>query len=179
MVYLTEKTWVLSCSSSSLITWILEQSIPSASCGGQNRKKWVIPLQRVMLLSSGTLTGWRNGLKGTSCCSARRSAKSSTWEQPPHASIHAGGHPAGKQLYRKEPGGCGRLQIEYEAAVHPYVRKANGVLSCIRQCGQQVRGDGPATLLSTDEAISGVLCPVLGCPVQKRYRAISEKSAKD
>lgn len=47
-----------------------------------------------------------------------------------------------------------------EAAVHLYVRKANGVLSCIRQCGQQVRGDDPATLCSA------LMRPSLGCCVQ-------------
>lgn len=132
------------------MTWILGQSIPLASCRAQNRKKWIIP-QRVVLLSSGTLTGWRNGLTGTSCCSTR--AESCTWEQPPHPSIHAGGHSPGKQLYRREPGGPGRLQIEYEPAVHPCVRKANGVLSCMRH--SMATKDDPATLLSTDEAIFG------------------------
>lgn len=34
----------------------------------------------------------------------------------------------------------------------------------------QVEGGAPCSLLSTGEAVSGVLCLVLGSPVQARYR---------
>lgn len=37
----------------------------------------------------------------------------------PTCQLHAGGHPVGKQLDRKGPGGPGGHQIEHEPAMHP------------------------------------------------------------
>ena len=39
----------------------------------------VVINQKVVLPSRGTLTGWRNGLAGTSCSSTRGRAKIGTW----------------------------------------------------------------------------------------------------
>lgn len=49
-----------------------------------------------------------------------------------------------------------------------FERKASGVLGCIKKSGQHIRGGDPVPLFSPDEATSGVLCRVLGSPIQER-----------
>ena len=44
---------------------------------------------------------------------------------------------------------------------------------------QQVKGRNPSPLLLTGETMPGVLCPVLGSPVEERYAHTRESSMKD
>lgn len=48
-------------------------------------------------------------------------------------------------------------------------KKANGILDCIK-CFQQVKRGDPSALLSAAEVTPGVVCPVLGSPVQESYK---------
>lgn len=55
-------------------------------------------------------------------------------------------------------------------------KKANGILKCIKKCGQQVKGSSPP-LLCPGEATSGLVCLVLGSLVQERWGSCRENSA--
>lgn len=51
-------------------------------------------------------------------------------------------------------------------------KAANGILGCI-SC-QQVKGGEPSTLLCTDEAAAGALCPLMHPSVQERHGDTAE-----
>ena len=53
-------------------------------------------------------------------------------------------------------------------------RMANGILGCIKECGQQVRGGDPPPLLCPGQASPGVLYPVLSSLAEKRQGSPGE-----
>ena len=73
------------------------------------------------------------------------------------------------KLCGEGPGCPGGRQVDHEPAVCPGCQEGKwhpGVHQ--EECGQQVEGGSPSPLLCPSEAPSGVLCPVLGSPLQER-----------
>ena len=85
--------WVQSCFMTSLMVWMMGQSVPSSSFQMTQNQMW-LSHQRTGLLSRGTLTGWRGGLTGRKKeCKVLHLGRNC-----PQAPVYAVGHPAGKQL---------------------------------------------------------------------------------
>jgi len=100
-------------------------------------------------------------------------------EEQPHAPVQAWGGPAGEQLCGDRPGSAGGQQVDHEPAVCPGCQEGQwdpGVHK--EECGQQVEGGSPSPLHCPSEGPSGALCPVLGSPVQERWRATGESPAE-
>lgn len=79
-------------------------------------------------------------------------------------SVHAGGHTAWKETDRKWTRDPSEQNVEHEPAMSPCCREGQWYLRLhyAKYCQCTKRGD----LLNTSESISGVLCLVLGYPVQ-------------
>jgi len=97
----------------------------------QNWEDWLIH-QRVVLLFGGTSTGCRNGLMGTSCSSAKRSAKSCTWGGINLCSSICRGCQAGRQLCGKGSGVLTDAELSITQQYALEAKVAAGTLGCIR-----------------------------------------------
>jgi len=91
-------------------------------------------------------------------------------EEQPQAPVHGGSHPAGKQLGRSRPGGPGGHKIQHEPAKCFCCEEGKWYAQLHEtKYWQQVNRGDLSSLLSTGEATVGLLCPVLGSPVQERH----------
>ncbi|KAK4830979.1 hypothetical protein QYF61_014498 [Mycteria americana] len=124
-VYHRDQYWIQSCSTSSLMIWMMALQIKP------NWEEWLIH-QRLVLPSRGTSTGWRNGQDRNLVKFKKGSAKSCIWgEITPVTST--GVRRAGKKLSGKGPGGPNGQKVEHEPAHVLVAKKANSPLGCIRQ----------------------------------------------
>ena len=77
--------------------------------------------------------------------------------------------PAGEQLCGEGPGCPGGRQVNHEPTVCPGCQESQWYPGVHQEdCGQQDEGGSPSPLHCPAEAPSGVLCPVLGSPLQER-----------
>lgn len=96
---------------SSLMIWMIGQSVPFANLQvTQNWEKWLI-CQRVMLPSRWTSRAWRDGLTGTS------------WSSIRSAPIYIVYQSSGNQSFGKQLGRKGRQQCDCKPAMHPCSRE--------------------------------------------------------
>lgn len=79
------------------------------------------------------------------------------------------GQTAGKQIFRKGPGGLEGQQVEHESAICPCDKERQQHLGVSQQrCRQQVQGSDSSSHHWGDPI--GVLCPVLGSPIEETQR---------
>lgn len=128
-------------------------------------EEWLL-CQRFVLPTRGTWTGWRDGHTGTSCSSTKGSAKSCTQGgiTPCHSSPYMLGLTSWKAALQKRTWGSLWTPSEQEPATWPChkTKKANCAGLREEECSQQVTGGHLCPLLSTGEALPGVLHPLLG-----------------
>lgn len=65
-----------------------------------------------------TLTGWKSWFSAPHEVQQRKVQSSSPVEEHYHMPVHAGSHPAGKQLCRKGHEGPGGHQVELKPAIY-------------------------------------------------------------
>ncbi|GAB0208906.1 mitochondrial enolase superfamily member 1 [Grus japonensis] len=125
---------VQSHSTSSLMIWMMGQSVPSACLlMTQNWEERLIG-QRLILPSRGTLTGWRNGQAGASCSSTKGKCKVLHLERnnPMHQDM-LGTAQLESSLAEKDLGVLVDTKLNTTQQCTLAAKKANGILGCIRQ----------------------------------------------
>ena len=66
-----------------------------------------------------------------------------------------------------------RLTMSQQCAL--VAKHTSGILGCIKKSCQQIKEGDPPPLLCTGKATCGVLCPVLGSPVEKNRNLLGVK----
>ena len=66
-----------------------------------------------------------------------------------------------------------RLAMSQQCAL--VAKHTSGILGCIKKSCQQIKEGDPPPLLCTGKATCGVLCPVLGSPVEKNRNLLGVK----
>jgi len=139
-------------STTSLMIWMTEQKVPSASLQMTHSWEQWLTGQRVVLPSRGTSAGWGHGLRGASRSSANGNAESCPWGGTAPGTRAGWGQPAGKQLCRRGPQGPGGHQVDHEPATSTCGeggRQPPGLPEAEHH--QQVEGGGPSPLLRPGE----------------------------
>ena len=86
-------------------------------------------------------------------------------EEEPHAPVHAGHHPAGKQFCRIEAGVLVGTKLDTRQQCALLLKRLMVFLAASGKALLEDKRADPSPLLSIGDVIPGVYCPVSGSPV--------------